>query len=136
MIKILCVIIMTTTIMSAYVAHVQEHVISPYQGECEMVSLGYFRIVHYCRCVRCTNSGNGITATGVEAVEGVTVAADWNVLPPGTRIYLNGNIYTVQDRGGGVRGRMIDRYVGNSDHARALRYGVFYAEVFKLVENE
>ena len=129
-------LVINLAVSVSYIEQQKLHVQSPYQGEYEKVSLGYFTIVHYCRCVRCTNSGNGITATGVEAVEGVTIAADWNILPPGTQVYINGNIYTVQDRGGGVRGRMIDRYVGNFDHSRALRYGRFYAEVFLIVRFE
>jgi 3D (Asp-Asp-Asp) domain-containing protein len=98
--------------------------------EPQMVSLGEFQIYHYCPCVTCTESGNGITASGTTAQEGRTIAADWSVIEPGTEVYFNGSWYTVEDRGGGIRGNKIDVFVG--DHQRALELGVYTTEVFAL----
>ena len=51
---------------------------------------------------------DGITASGNKAVEGETIAAD--DLPLGTKVEIEGHIYTVHDRfGGGYKGR-IDIY--------------------------
>lgn len=62
----------------------------------------------YCSCEKCCgawaeNRPDGIvyTASGAVAQEGVTIAADWDVLPPGTVVYIDGlGERVVQDRGG------------------------------------
>ena len=57
------------------------------------------------------------TATGATCTQGVTVAADWSVYPAGTVIYIENDplggdgYYTVQDKGSGVKGAMIDIFV-------------------------
>ncbi len=51
-----------------------------------------------------------LTATGVSTHWG-TLAADWRVYPPGTRMQIEGfpdDIFTVEDTGGGVRGNIVD----------------------------
>ena len=51
-----------------------------------------------------------MTASGVRTHWG-TVAADWRLYPPGTRIQIEGfpdDIFTVEDSGGGVRGNIVD----------------------------
>jgi 3D (Asp-Asp-Asp) domain-containing protein len=51
-----------------------------------------------------------MTATGVRTHWG-TVAADWRLYPPGTRMQIEGfpdDIFTVEDTGGGVRGNIVD----------------------------
>ena len=51
----------------------------------------------YCPCERCCgswalNRPDGIvyTASGAEAVQGVTIAADWSIYPPGTVLFVEG----------------------------------------------
>jgi 3D (Asp-Asp-Asp) domain-containing protein len=75
----------------------------------------------------------GITATGTEVKENQTIASDWEVLPPGTRVYIDGfdTVFTVEDRGGAVIGRHIDIYMEDLDDA--LKWGVREREVW-LVE--
>ncbi len=65
--------------------------------------------------------GYGITATGTYVQEGRTIAADWNVLPPGTVVRIEGlpGNYVVEDRGGAVNGQHIDLYVADLDRAQA-----------------
>jgi len=51
-----------------------------------------------------------LTATGVRTHWG-TLAADWRLYPPGTRMQIEGfpdDIFTVEDTGGGVRGNVVD----------------------------
>jgi 3D (Asp-Asp-Asp) domain-containing protein len=51
-----------------------------------------------------------MTATGVRTHWG-TLAADWRLYPPGTRMQIEGfpdDIFTVEDTGGGVRGNIVD----------------------------
>ena len=64
---------------------------------------------------------NGITATGVQA-SSRTIAADWNVLPPGTEVHIEGIGYrVVEDRGGGIKGNKLD--VWFPSHQEAWEYG-------------
>lgn len=81
-----------------------------------------YTVTAYCPCVKCCGKSNGITASGIKAVEGVTVAADTNILPFGTKIYIDGvGERIVQDRGGAIKGNRIDLYF--SDHQSALNFG-------------
>lgn len=83
-------------------------------------------ITAYCACYNCcnkkpTDKGYGITASGVKAQQGITVAAD-NSIPFGTRIYIEGvGERIVQDRGGVIKGNRIDLYFDN--HQSALNFG-------------
>lgn len=83
----------------------------------------------YCPCERCCgswalNRPDGIvyTASGAVAEEGVTIAADWDVLPPGTTVFIDGlGERVVQDRGAAVKGNAVDVYF--QDHDEALLFG-------------
>lgn len=83
----------------------------------------------YCPCETCCgvwaqNRPDGIvyTASGAVAQEGVTIAADWDVYPPGTIIYIEGiGERTVQDSGGAITGQAIDIYF--ESHDDALQFG-------------
>jgi 3D (Asp-Asp-Asp) domain-containing protein len=78
-------------------------------------------ITAYCHCQKCCGKTDGITASGVKAIEGVTVAMDKNI-PFGTKIYIEGvGERIVQDRGGAIKGNRIDLYF--SDHQSALNFG-------------
>ena len=90
-------------------------------------SLGVFKLTAYCACGKCCRKSNGITASGAKAVEGVTVAADTR-FPFGTKLIIGGHEYTVQDRGGSVKGNKIDVFF--SSHQSAINFGVQYKEVF------
>lgn len=82
-----------------------------------------FTVTAYCPCEKCCGAyANGYTATGEKATQGVTVAADPDVLPMGTEIELDGHTYTVQDTGGAISGNRLDLYFDS--HEDALRWGV------------
>ena len=61
------------------------------------------------------------TATGTTCVEGQTCAADWSIYPAGTVIYIANDplggdgYYTVEDKGGGVKGYHIDIYAEDGE---------------------
>lgn len=75
----------------------------------------------------------GITATGTEVTPGQTIASDWSILPPGTKVYIEGiGERIVEDSGSGVNGKHIDVYIPNVDEAYAR--GVSYAKVYILEE--
>lgn len=101
----------------------------------EPVSLGEFKLTAYCSCEICcgkwaNNRPNGIVygAIGEELKEGYSIAVDPNVIPYRTEVIINGKTYKAQDCGGAIKGNRIDVYFEN--HARALEFGVKYAEVF------
>ena len=82
-----------------------------------------FTVTAYCPCEKCCGAyANGYTATGAKATQGVTIAADPDVLPMGTKIELDGHTYTVQDTGGAIAGYRLDLYFDS--HEDALRWGV------------
>ena len=82
-----------------------------------------FTVTAYCPCEKCCGAyANGYTATGAKATQGVTIAADPDVLPMGTEIELDGHTYTVQDTGGAIAGYRLDLYFDS--HEDALRWGV------------
>lgn len=83
----------------------------------------------YCSCAKCcgewaSKRPHGIvyTASGAEAVEGVTVAADKSKYPFGTVLYIEGlGERIVQDVGGAIKGNRVDVYFNN--HEDALAFG-------------
>ena len=85
-----------------------------------------YKITAYCPCTKCCGKTNGITASGARATAGVTVAAS-SKFAFGTKLNINGHIYTVQDRGGAIKGNKIDIFVNS--HAEALAWGVRYLPV-------
>lgn len=92
--------------------------------EPELVSLGTFTVYAYCPCETCCGQwSGGPTASGVLPAEGRTVAADWDVLPAGTEIYIDGVGWrTVEDTGSGITGDKLDLYMDS--HEAALKFGV------------
>ena len=83
------------------------------------------RYTHYCACSRCCGKSDGITASGIKVYNGMSdpyyVACNW--LPLGSVISVNGQLYTVVDRGGSGLSRTgrIDIFAGN--HQTALNKG-------------
>ncbi|MBT9282021.1 MAG: DUF348 domain-containing protein [Hydrogenibacillus schlegelii] len=67
--------------------------------------------------------GYGMTAIGVRAKEGRTIAVDPTVIPLGSWVYIEGyGLYRAEDTGGGVRGRMIDLFFEDDRKADAFGY--------------
>lgn len=108
--------------------------------EPKIISLGEYKLTAYCSCEKCCGKwaknrpidedGNPIvyTANMSVAKQGVTVAADTNVLPFDSKILIDGHEYTVQDRGGAIKGNRIDVYF--ESHEEALQFGVQHKEIF------
>ena len=83
-------------------------------------------VTHYDCCVECCGKADGITASGVRATPGVTVAVDPAVIPLGADVlvdYGDGEIcyYRADDTGSGVVGNHIDLCV--ADHQTAVQLG-------------
>ena len=60
-------------------------------------------------------SGTGITASGTKATVGRTIAS--NKYPFGTKIMIDGHIYTVEDRGSSIVDNCLDILVGSKEEA-------------------
>jgi len=92
-------------------------------------NLGKFKVTAYCSCAKCCGKSNGITAAGTKATSNHTIAASTQ-FPIGTKLKINGIVYTVEDRGGAINGNKIDIYMDT--HSQALAWGVRYLNVEKV----
>ncbi|MCI6886971.1 MAG: 3D domain-containing protein [Lachnospiraceae bacterium] len=91
-------------------------------------SLGIFRTTGYCPCYQCSEGWGRHTSTGAIATSGHTIAVDPRVIPYGSKVMINGVIYTAEDRGGGVRGNHIDIFYDT--HSQTRQHGSRNLEVF------
>lgn len=96
-------------------------------------------VTHYDCCVQCCGKADGITATGIRANPGVTVAVDPTVIPLGSDVlvdYGDGELhyYRAEDVGGSVKGNHIDLCVDS--HAQATELGKRAATVYWIPPEE
>lgn len=108
--------------------------------ETSLKSLGTFKLTAYCSCEKCCDkwalnrpkddNGNDIVigASGEQLKQNFSVAVDNKLIPYGTYLNIDGNIYKAQDCGGAIKKKRIDIYFNN--HKDALEFGVQYKEVF------
>ena len=94
--------------------------------------VGTFTVYAYCPCQKCCGQwSGGPTASGTMPEEGRTVAADWDVLPAGTEIYIEGiGARVVEDTGSGIVGQALDVYM--TSHQAALEQGVREVKVWRM----
>ncbi len=89
--------------------------------------LGRFKLTGYCSCAICTGQwSGGNTASGTTPTAGRTIAMGG--VPFGTKLMINGQIYTVEDRGTAYG--HVDVFC--SSHSEALSFGVQYADVYQV----
>ncbi len=88
--------------------------------------LGRFRLTGYCPCAQCCGKADGITASGTTATAGRTVAMGG--VPLGTKLMINGTVYTVEDRGTSYG--HVDIFFNT--HGEALQFGSGYADVYQV----
>lgn len=91
---------------------------------------GRHRMTHYCPGRCCNGRNAGRTASGEPMTVGRTVATG-REFPFGTKLLINGAIYTVEDRG--VPNGCVDILVAS--HGEANRRGVFRSEIFVWKED-
>ena len=88
-----------------------------YLRRIEMTAVAYTRYFH-CTGRHPGDPHFGITASGIPLEHGI-VAVDRNVIPLGTRLYVEGYGFALAaDVGGGIRGYKIDLYMGTLQAAR------------------
>ena len=77
----------------------------------------------YCPCDECSEGYGAMTATGVKAQAGRTIAVDPSVIPYGTYVYLEDNeqTYVAEDCGGAINGNEIDIFFNT--HAEVTEFG-------------
>lgn len=102
--------------------------------------LGEFVVTAYCPCEKCcgvwANPESPQTASGTRATEGRTVGADWDTLPPGTVIEIDGvGRRTVEDKPATwiiekYDGKILDLYFDS--HKEALQFGKRTCAVWRV----
>jgi 3D (Asp-Asp-Asp) domain-containing protein len=100
--------------------------------ETEVVSLGEYRISHYCveNYPHICNDGESLhTASGEPPIPDYTVAAA-DSIPFGTKLIIDGAEYKVADRGGAITEGQLD--IAVSTHAEAISRGIEYREVWEV----
>lgn len=102
--------------------------------------VGTFTATAYCPCIKCCgiwsaehpSRGSDYvqrTSSGTIPEEGRTISADWDVLPKGSEVVINGHPYIVEDTGGAIKGHRIDIYF--ESHEAALEFGVQEVDVYR-----
>lgn len=86
--------------------------------------LGHFMVTAYCPCAKCCGRAGASTASGVKPTVGHTVAMGG--VPFGTKLMINGVIYTVEDRG--TPYGHVDIFMGS--HGECLQFGLRYMDVY------
>lgn len=105
----------------------------PVSSDARLLSLGNFRITHYCPCSICCGPWtDGITSTGVTAQTNHTIAVNPSQIPYGSKVVINGQVYVAEDCGGAIVDNCIDIYVAS--HEEGESKGVFYTDVYLLQE--
>lgn len=107
-----------------------ESVVTELSTEPEWV---YFEASAYCSCRKCCGKwadnrptdkyGNEIVygAASIPLEEGVSIAADWDILPKGTVVEIEGyGVYTVEDTGADIKGYKIDIFFDSHVIAEAF----------------
>lgn len=85
----------------------------------QWTSLGTFKVTYY--WIGEDEYGDTIARPcdgSHKAIEGHTIAVDPTVIPYGTEVLINGNVYIAEDCGSAVKGNIIDIFVEEPRHER------------------
>lgn len=97
------------------------------ESQVQVRSLGMFTTTGYCNCPLCSG-GHNLTYSGTVPQSEHTLSADLDLFPLGTRLMINGTVYTVEDMGSSVDGNKVDIYYAS--HEEAVAHGTKQEEVF------
>ena len=95
------------------------------ESDTEYVDMGDFVLTDYCNCRTCCGKwSGGPTASGVMPESGRTIAVDPDVIPLGSRVYIDGyGEYVAEDTGSAIVGARIDVYMDTHEEARHFADG-------------
>ena len=105
-----------------------------YEDIPQYIDLGTFELNAYCGENYphiCNDGESEETATGTKPKANHTVSVDTSIIPYGTELLINGQVYVAEDCGDGIKGKKIDIFFDT--HQEALEFGVKYAKVFEVV---
>lgn len=91
--------------------------------------LGAFQVTAYCGCSTCSG-GHALTYSGTVPQANHTIAADLDHYPIGTKLLINGIVYTVEDKGTHVQDQRLDIYFAS--HEEALAFGLQTVDVYSV----
>ena len=92
------------------------------------INMGEFKLTFFCPCEICSEGFGHETSSGKTARSEHTIAVDPEVIDIGSKVLINGIVYTAEDTGGGVKGDHIDIFV--ESHEETLKRGVQYTNVW------
>ena len=92
-----------------------------------LIDMGECKITYFCPCEECSGQWGRQTYSGKTARSEHTVAVDPNVFDIGSKLLIDGKVYTAEDIGGGVKGDHVDIFVDT--HKETLEGGVKYKDV-------
>lgn len=76
---------------------------------------------------------NGVTADGTKLTKDThSVAVDPDIIPLGSKILVDGKLYTANDKGGGINHLRIDIMVFGKTHQEVLKMGTKEVKVVLL----
>lgn len=92
------------------------------------INMGEFKLTFFCPCEICSEDFGHETSSGKIARSEHTIAVDPAVIDIGSKVLIDGIVYTAEDTGGGVKGDHIDIFV--ESHEETLKRGVQYTNVW------
>lgn len=85
----------------------------------------------YCPCESCSEGYGRMTATGVYAEAGRTIAVDPTVIPYGSEVIINGHTYIAEDCGGAIKGNDVDIFFDTHEEVSEFGRQTLTAYVLK-----
>ncbi|MCR5236906.1 MAG: 3D domain-containing protein [Lachnospiraceae bacterium] len=116
--------------VSGIISDIRNRVRSYVYSEDDKVNLGTFTLTAYDACIKCCGKTGGITSTNTHAKSGRTIAVDPSVIPYGSKVMINGNVYIAEDTGSAIKGNKIDIYMDT--HEQAVKFGRQTAQVYLI----
>ena len=83
-------------------------------------SIGEYTIDYYCSCETCRAKASKVKATGTPVVEGQTIAIDPDEIPYGTKVIIDGHVFTAEDYDTAGKEKHISIYVNEHETAQKL----------------
>ena len=105
-----------------------------YSESDSLVYLGEFQITRYCDCPICQGEWVDTTALGVEPTVDWTIAVDPDIIPLGSKVMIDGNIYRAEDTGAAIIGNHIDIFT--ESHEECFEKFNGYTDVYLIDKGE